>query len=265
MGVAYDRAGNLFIADSLNARIRRISAGTGVITTFAGGGASVGTGDGGLATDAQLDLPRGVTVDAAGNVFIADWEGHRVRRVDAVTKKISTVAGTGVYGYSGDGGAATSAQLRSPFALAIDPAGNLFISDESDYRIRRVDAKTKVITTIAGTGVGGYTGDGGPAIAATFANPGGVAVDPLGNVLFVDQFNARVRRIDMRTGKIATIAGNGVSGFGGDGGPAIAAQIDEPVGIAFDPAGNLYISEYGNERVRRVSTTGIITTVAGIG
>ena len=195
-----DRAGNLYIADRNNVRVRRVDAASSVITTVAGTGESGSSGDGGPATEAVIATPAGVVVDEAGNLFIADWENHRVRRVDAATDVITTVAGTGASGFEfggfdGDGGPATAAQLYAPTDVALDGAGNLFIADTHNHRVRRVDAATGIITTVAGTGEAGFGGDGGPATDARVARPGGVAVDGAGN-LFIAMSFRRIRRVE---------------------------------------------------------------------
>jgi cysteine-rich repeat protein len=263
-GVAVDALGNLFIADRINHRIRRVDAATGVITTVAGTGAFGFSGDGGPATSAQINAPRGVAVDGLGNLFIADWGNHCIRRVGAVAGIITTVAGTGEAGFSGDGGPATSAQLRLPSGVAVDGLGNLFIADSSNHVTRRVDAFTEVITTVAGTGEAGLSGDGGPATSAQLNWPYGVALDGLGNLFIADQTNHRIRRVDAATGIITTVAGTGEAGLSGDGGPATSAQLEWPHGVALDGLGNLFIADSGNHRIRRRdAATGVITTVAG--
>jgi sugar lactone lactonase YvrE len=253
--VAVDAAGNLFIADTDNQRVRRVDAVTGTITTVAGTGVvGFGVGDGGPAAAAPLTYPHGVAVDAAGNLFIADTGNSRVRRVDAATGVITTVAGTGAFGFGGDGGPATGASLDKPYGVAVDAAGNLFIADTSNHRVRKVDAATGVITTVAGNGVWWtYGGDGGPAVAANLAYPFGVAVDAGGNVFIADDSGHRVRRVDAATGDIATAAGTGVAGYSGDGGPPTAARVLYPYGVAVDPAGNLFIADEVNQRVRKVA------------
>jgi streptogramin lyase len=264
-GLALDSTGNLYIADRSNHRIRRVDATTGIITTIAGTGTAGSTGDGGLATAAQLNFPRDLTVDTLGNLYIADASNHRIRRVDASTRIITTIAGTGTAGSTGDGGLATAAQLRSPQEVAVDSSGRLIISDWGNHRIRRVDASTGVITTIAGTGTAGSTGDGGLATAARLENPRGVLIDSSGNLFIADTANYRVRRIDASTGIITTIAGNGSNGTTGDGGLAVDASFGDPRQLVFDPAGNLFITT-GDGRVRRIdAATRIITTVAGSG
>ena len=259
-GVAVDSAGNVYIADSSNWRIRKIDA-TGTITTIAGTGEFGFSGDGGPAVAAELRRPRGVAVDSAGNVYIADVGNHRIRKVDS-TGTITTIAGTGEFGFSGDGGPAVEAELRSPYGVAVDSAGNVYIVDVGDHRIRKVDA-TGTITTIAGTGYG-FSGDGGPAVAAELRDPYGVAVDSAGNVYIADSSNRRIRKVDA-TGTITTIAGTGESGFSGDGGPAVEAELRSPYGVAVDSAGNVYIADSSNWRIRKIDATGTITTIAGTG
>ncbi len=264
-GVAVDGAGNLYIADKKNDRIRRVDA-RGIITTVAGssevgfGGGGGFSGDGGPAVQAQLSRPQGVAVDSTGNLYIADNGNHRIRRVDA-SGTITTIAGIGTWGYSGDGGPAVQAQLGSPNGVAVDAAGNFYIAEANLYRIRRVDA-SGTITTIAGTGTWGYSGDGGPAVQAQLGFTEGVAVDSAGN-LYIATGN-RIRRVD-GSGTITTIAGTGVETYGGDNGPALQAQLNYPAGLAVDSAGNLYIADSLNHRIRRVDASGIITTIAGSG
>jgi hypothetical protein len=259
-GVAVDTGGNLFIADTFNNRIRKVTPG-GVINTVAGNGTQGFSGDGGPATSAQLHLPTGVAVDTAGNLFIADRNNHRIRKVTP-SGVISTVAGNGTGGFSGDGGPATSAQLNYPTGVAVDTAGNLFIADSSNSRVRKVTS-SGVISTVAGNGTQGFSGDGGPATSAQLLNPTGVAVDTAGN-LFIASFNNRVRKVTP-AGGISTVAGNGIAGSGGDGGPATSAQLNAPSGVAVDTAGNLFIADSGNSRVRKVTSSGVISTVAGNG
>ena len=252
--VAVDAVGNLYIADRGNDRVRRVDAETGVITTVAGTGSRGFSGDGGPATSAELNDPVGVVVDGVGNLYIADMRNHRVRRVDAETGVITTVAGTGSEGFSGDSGPAPSAELRFPSGVVVDGTGNLYIADEGEHRVRRVDL-AGVITTVAGTGSEGFSGDSGPATSAELAFPSGVAVDSAGNLYIADDGNHRVRRVDL-TGTITTVAGTSSRGFSGDGGPATSAELDGPIGVAVDGAGNLYIAESYNHRVRRVEFRG---------
>jgi trimeric autotransporter adhesin len=264
LGVAVDGAGNLYIGDYFNNRVRKVTASTGVITTVAGNGTFGFNGDGGAATNAELSGPEGLAVDGAGNLYIADHSGSRVQKVSAGTGIITTVAGNGVGGYSGDGGPAASAELNGPAGLAVDGAGNLYIADNN--RVREVSAGTGIITTVAGNGTQGFSGDGGPAISATLNSPIGLAVDGAGNLYITDESNNRIREVAAGTGVITTVAGNGTQGFSGDGGMATSAELNGPAGIAVDAAGDLYIAEDQNNRIREVAAgTGVITTVAGNG
>ena len=252
--VAVDSVGNLYIGDQLNYRVREVS--NGVITTVAGNGGWGFSGDSGPATSAQLD-PTGVAVDSAGNLYIADTGNDRVRKVS--NGVITTVAGNGTPGFSGDNGPATSAQLFSPVGVAVDSVGNLYIADSVNNRIRKVS--NGVITTVAGNGTQGFNGDG-PATSAELYDPAGVAVDFAGNLYIADERNNRIREVS--NGVITTVAGNGTPGFSGDNGPATRAELYDPAGVAVDFAGNLYIADGRNNRIREVSN-GLITTVAGNG
>ena len=262
-GLAVDGAGNLYIADYYNRRIRMVAAGTGIITTIAGTGTSGTAGDGGPATAAQLAGPYALAADAAGNVFIGLLEDARVRRIDAVTGVITTFAGTGTAGFSGDGGLATAAQMDNPYGLALDGSGNLFVADLYNNRVRKVDATTGIITTVAGSGTSGFSGDGGPATAAALNYPLGLAVDGAGNLFVADYNNQRVRMVAAATGVITTLAGTGTAGFSGDGSPATAAALNYPYGLALDPAGNLYIADINNSRVRKVGAGSVAPPADG--
>ena len=251
-GVALDGAGNLYIADSLNQRIRKVDA-AGAISTVAGDGTRGYGGDGGAAVAAQLDFPRGVALDGAGNLYIADSLNQRIRKVNAAGV-ITTVAGDGTEGYGGDGDAALAAQLNRPFGVMPDGAGNLYIADTGNHRIRKVNAAGR-ISTVAGDatrGYGGYGGDGGAALAAQLNSPIGMALDGAGNLYIADAGNHLIRKVDT-AGVITTVAGSGTAGFSGDGGAAVAAQLNSPAGMALDGAGNLYIADAGNHLIRRLT------------
>ncbi len=265
--VAVDSRGDIYIADTFNERIRKVTVSTGVITTVAGSTRTAGySGDGGPATSAELDWPMGVAVDASGNIYIADYYNQCIRKVTASTGIITTVAGDGTQGYSGDGGAATSAKLNLPTGVAVDSSGNIYIADWYNYRIRKVTVSTGIITTVAGDGTGGYSGDGGAATSAELYYPSSVALDASGNIYIADADNYRVRKVTASTGIITTVAGDGTAGYSGDGGAATSAELDYPYGVALDASGNLYITDVLNERIREVTAaTGIITTVAGDG
>lgn len=254
--VAVDPAGNVFVADLDNHRIRRIDASTGTITTVVGTTAGF-SGDGGPATTAQLFAPYSIAVDGAGNLFIGDLGNQRVRRVDAGTGIITTVAGTGTPGFSGDGGPATAAELYQPIDVTVNAAGDLFVADFSNHRVRRVDGTTGIITTVIGTGVAGSAGDGGLATAAQSDGPVGVTLDADGGLFVVELNNRRVRRIDATTGLVFTVAGTGEAGVSGDGGPATAATMDGPFGTALASDGALLIADRLGQQIRRAAIVAI--------
>ncbi|MGA2032392.1 MAG: Ig-like domain repeat protein [Thermoguttaceae bacterium] len=258
-GVAVDSAGNLFIADSGNNCIREVSG--GIITTFAGGAIGGYGGDSGAATSAQLYDPQGVAVDGSGDLFIADSGNDCIREVFP-NGIITTVAGGGS---GGDGGPATNAALSWPTSVAVDAAGNLFIADSSNDRIREVDHSNGLISTVAGNGSWGSSGDGGAATGAEFADPKGVAVDSAGDLFIADSYNGLIREVDRATGLINTVAGNsdlGYGGYGGDSGPATSVQLNSPTGVAVDAAGRLFIADRDNCAIREVSANGIDPTVS---
>ncbi len=259
--VALDAAGNLYIADLSNSRIRKVSPG-GVISTVAGNEIRGFSGDGGLATSASLNLPRGVAFDTAGNLYIADWLNQRIRKVSP-GGIISTVAGNGERGFSGDGGPAISASLNQPFGIAVDATDNLYIADRFNHRIRKV-SPGGIISTVAGNGERGFSGDGGPATSTSLNRPLGVTVDAADNLYIADTDNHRIRKVSPG-GIITTVAGTGEAGFSGDEGPATSALLNLPQSVTVDAAGNLYIADTQNNRIRKVSADGIMTTVAGNG
>jgi len=324
-GVAVDSPGNIFIADSYNYRIREVTVSNGVINTVAGNGSDcesggVACGDGGLATKAGLSTVFGVAVDSSDDLFIADYDNLGIREVTASNGVIKTVAGNGIYGFAGNGVPATNAALDNPTAATTDPAGNVYVADDSNCIVRQVDATTGLITTFAGTpdscGYGGdggaatsallnypskavayagsiyvadpancvirevnssgdistfagtpgscaYGGDGGPATSASLNGPSALAVDSSGNMYIADTANNVIRVVS--AGVINTVAGNGTEEFAGDGGAATSAELDSPGDVAVDAAGNLYIADTWNARIRMVNTHGIISTFAGGG
>lgn len=258
--------GDLFIADSYNNRIRRIDHRTGLISTVAGTGERGSYGDGGPATGAELHFPEGLAVDRAGNLFIADTVNRRIRRVDARTRTITTYAGTGEIGVATEAVPALQARFLRLARIAIDPVGNLYVADSPSHRILVIDAVDHVIRTFAGTGQGGFGGDGGAATLAQLSFPEGVMVASNGDVYFADVGNHRVRRIDVKTGVITTVAGTGEKGFSGDGGLATAARLWSPGRVWVDRNGNLLIADILNARIRRVDVkTKNIETIAGTG
>jgi len=232
------------------------------IITIAGNGGVGYSGDGGPATAATFYYPRGAAIDKAGNLYIADGSNNVIRMIN-LGDTISTFAGNGTAGYSGDGGLATNASFNYPYALATDASGNVYICDVNNSSVRKID-RGDTITTIAGNGTTGYSGDSGFATAAELNAVHGVAVDRKGNIYLADYGNNRIRKIN-DTGMISTIAGNGTAGFSGDSGMATAAEISSPIGIAVDSLGNIYIADYGNERIRKINDTGMISTIAGNG
>ncbi|MGA2191620.1 MAG: choice-of-anchor D domain-containing protein, partial [Steroidobacteraceae bacterium] len=244
---------NLYIADTNNQVIRLVGASTQTIATVAGNGTRGYSGDGGPATAAQLYYPYGVAVDGGGNLYIADSNNQVIRRVDATSQIITTVAGNGTDGYSGDGGPAAAAQLNYPYGVVVDGGGNLYIADSQNSVVRRVDASTQTITTVAGNGGFGYSGDGGPATAAQLSYPFGVAVDGGGNLYIADNGNQAIRRVNASTQTITTVAGNGTFGYSGDGGPAGAAELADPFGLVTNYSGNLFIADVYNNRIREVT------------
>jgi DNA-binding beta-propeller fold protein YncE len=264
-----DSAGNLIACEFTEDRVRKIDPRSGTVSTLAGGHRLAFSGDGGLAIDAGLRSPNFVTADRANNIYISDAGNYRIRRVDAKTGIISTVAGSGKRDSSGDGGPALAAGLEHPNSIAIDRDGNLFIAQygygKDSHRIRRVDAHTGIITTVAGSAEAGISSDGEPALTSNLQSPSHLLFDPAGDLYFVDPVNDRIRCIDAKTRAVRPIAGS-IKGFSGDGGPANRARLNNPSSIAMDSRGNLYVADYVNQRIRRIEKrSGIIHTVAGNG
>ncbi|MDE0625940.1 MAG: M12 family metallo-peptidase [Bryobacterales bacterium] len=260
-----DNAGNVYVADTKHHRIRMVDA-SGMISTLAGTGDWGFSGDGGPAAAARLANPFGLALDREGNLYVSDSGNHRVRRIDAVTRTIETVAGTGEVGFSFDGGPAIAAEVIYPRGIATDGAGNVLVAEPPTSRVRRIDTVTGTIDTVAGTGSTGHSGDGGPSTEGMLRSPQGVAADLSGNLYVADTWNHRLRRIDHATGVIETLAGGGGPGFSGDGGTASQALLDTPAGVAVDAAGNVFVADTSNTRIRRIDAmSGVIETVAGTG
>jgi len=264
-GVAVASNGDVYFTDTANHAIRKVSAATGIISTVAGIGAPGSTGDGGAATAARLSAPEDVFVTSVGNLYIADTGNHKIRKVTASTGIITTVAGNGTPGSLGDGGAATAARLNSPRGIAVASNGDFYIGDRSNNKVRKVTASTGRISTYAGTGTAGYSGDGGAATSAMLNLLQGLHLAGNGDLYIADAANNRIRKVTASTGIITTIAGTGTAGFSGDGGAATSARISAPEAVEMDSAGNLYIADTGNHRIRWVAAGGTISTVAGNG
>jgi len=263
ISIALDATGNIYFADGDNNRIRRIDALTRIITTVAGTGAAVDSGDGGLAISAGVSQPTGIAIDASDNLyFSSSWS--RVRKLTASSGIIETVAGRFGTGFKGDNGPAVDAQFWDPIPSVVNRNGDIYIADYENSRIRMVTASTGIVTTAVGSGTcaagvapfnvtvcqGGFGGDGGPAKYATLNYAEAVAADADGNLYIADTINHRIRRVDASTGLISTIAGSGVNGFSGDGGPALNAEIGFPTGIAVDGSGRIYFADENNNRIR---------------
>jgi len=251
IGVAVDGSGNVYIADTYNHRVRKVAA-NGTITTVAGNGGAGYLGDGGAATAAELNYPFSVTLDAAGNLYIADYGNNRIRKVTVSSGVITTVVGNGTQGFGGDGGSATAAALNQPVSVAMDANGNLYIADYGNNRIRGVS--NGVISTVAGNGSLGFSGDGGPATSAQVYAPRGVAVDSKGNLYIADTYNQRIREVT--SGVIFSIAGNGVVGFAGDGGNAATAELNDPTGVSVSSNATVYVADLANQRIRALAPSG---------
>jgi sugar lactone lactonase YvrE len=260
-GLAVDGTGNVVIAD--RQRIRRVNMATGMITGVAGSGGSGYSGDNGPAGQAQIHGAWAIAIDSIGSLYIAE-KGNNVIRKVTPDGMIATVAGSGAEGFGGDGGPAVQARLNGPQGVVVDTAGNVYIADAGNNRIRKV-ARDGTISTIAGSADAGFAGDGGPAAQARLNGPRGLAIDPSGALLIADYGNHRIRKINAGNQVISTIAGNGKDGFSGDGHAAVDAQLNFPSGVATDGVGNVYVADTSNNRIRKVSTNGTITSVAGNG
>lgn len=258
---AFGSPSQVLVADTSNHRIRQIDV-SGVITTLAGTGTAGSSGDGGPASNAQLNFPHDVIMTDAGVIIFVDTSNNKIRQID-VSGVITTLAGTGNIGFDGDGGAATAARLAVPEGIALDDNGNLIIADTGNHRIRQIDV-SGVITTLAGTGSNGFGGDGGLAVNAQLNRPKDMAIDANGNIIIADTFNNRIRQIDV-SGVITTLAGTGASGSAGDGGLATQAQLNQPSDVAIDANGNIYIADQFNSKIRMIDVSGVITTLVGTG
>lgn len=232
------------------------------ITTYAGNGDGISAGDGGSCISASFYVPTSVCIDADGNTYIGEAYGYKIRKVtpDGI---VSTIAGTGSSGYSGDGGPATAAEMNMPIDLKLDGLGNLYFSDLYNNCIRKINLSTGIISTVVGNGTAGYSGDGGLATDATIFNAGGLCFDPSGNLVFSDYSSGRIRKVDMSTGIISTIVGTGIAGYSGDGGPATSANVNQVWTMQYDALGNLFFCDASNDVVRKVDVSGNISTVAG--
>jgi sugar lactone lactonase YvrE len=263
-GLAIDDTGNLYIADQNNHRVRKVSSATGIINTISGNGLAGSTGDGSDALAAQLNSPQHIAVDSHGNIYISDVGNRKIRKITVSTGIITTFAGDGTVGSSGDGGPAILASLYTPLGINFDKHDNLYISDLGGQRIRKINV-FGMITTVAGNGFPGFSGDGNLATLAQLNSPRDVTIDTAGNFFIADGNNNKVRRVDIATGIITTYAGNATGGYSGDGIPATSSGLAGPWGVAFDSENNLFIADKSNHRVRKVDNFGIISTVAGLG
>jgi uncharacterized protein (TIGR03437 family) len=258
--VAFDQAGNLYIADTYNDAVRKVAASSNIMSSFAGNTMEGFGGDGAAATAASLDTPTALVVDSAGNLYIADTNNNRIRKV-GTDGNINTFAGAGGAGSSGDGGPAISANLNNPEGLALDSAGNVYVADTGSHRVRKI-TPDGTITTVAGNGNGGFQGDGGPATQASLYYPKGIVIDPVsGNLYIADWLNSRVRVVTP-DGNIHTIAGNGSYDYYGDGGPATSAALRFPWGLALDSSGNVYLSDDENSVIRLLTPVAPLVSAA---
>ncbi len=264
-GVCVDRSGNVFVADYADSRIRKVTP-TDTLSTIGDTSGTPGyTGDGGIAVNAQFNNPAGICIDTNGNLYISEEFNNVIRKIDKTTGLVSTVCGSAMGGYAGDGGPATAARMNQPAGVCVDKAGNIYFADKGNSCIRKVTVATGTISTIAGSTTSGYSGDNGPATNAKLSFPRGVCANDAGDIYIADYGNNRIRRVDAATGIITTVAGLGPAGYSGDGGMAFAAKLSTPNNVFIDKHGNLFISDYGNNVIRMVAGDGKITTVAGNG
>jgi sugar lactone lactonase YvrE len=264
-GIILGPDGALYFCDLDNQRIRRIDPGTRQVTTVAGNGVRGYAGDGGPALEASLNMPHEIQFDRDGNLYIAERDNHVIRKVDGRTHVISTVAGTGVAGFGGDGGPATQAQLRQPHSIVFDRDGTLLICDIGNQRIRRLHLDTGIIETWAGTGQAAETPDGAPVMGTPLRGPRTMVMTPDGDLYLALREGNAILRIDARTQTFHRVAGTGEQGYAGDGGPALAAKLGGPKGLAWAP-GELFVADTENHAIRRIDlTTGVISTVLGTG
>ncbi|MEU9032132.1 RICIN domain-containing protein [Streptomyces sp. NPDC048383] len=264
LGLAVDSAGTVYVADSGNHQVRKITT-DGKISTVAGTGVAGPGGDGALAVSAQLSSPRAMAVDSAGDLYIADAGNNMIRKVTMADGKISRVAGTGAAAFGGDGDLATAARLNYPAGVALDSAGDLYIADYANHRVRKITMADGKISTVAGTSTPTFGADGVPAISAPLNHPMGVAVDSADDLYIADHNNHRVRKITWADGKISTVAGTGTPTFGKDGVLATSAPLYAPMAVVVDSTDTLYIADCYNHRVRKVTADKNISTVAGTG
>src|SRR5262245_6142616 len=264
-GVELAGDGSLYICEVHNHRLLKLGGGgKGELSLVAGNGTKGYSGDGGLATKAQLNEPYEVRFDSAGNILLVEMQNHLVRKVDAKSGNISTIAGTGEKGFGGDGGPATKAQLSTPHSIALDSDNNIYIADIANHRIRKVDAKTGIITTIAGNGEKQQPKDGESASGKPMIGPRALFV--VGDTLWIALREGHsVWKMNIKTGMLNHVAGTGKRGYSGDGGPAKEATFDGPKGIAIGPDNSIYIADTENHAIRKIDTAGIITTIAGRG
>jgi sugar lactone lactonase YvrE len=261
---ATDSTGNVYIADSANNRIRKVDIASGLISTIAGNGTAAFGGDGAAATSASLNNPTGITIDSADNLYVADTGNSRIRRIDALSGTITTVAGSGSTFYAGDGGTAVAAGLEYPTGVAIDGTGNIFIVDSGNNAVRRVDGVSGVISTFAGAGSPGFSGDGAIANAALLNHPTSISLDSQGSFYIADAGNNRIRRIDANSGFITTVAGNGTLGVATEGVLATASPLNSPSSVIVDRFGNLYVADTNNDAIHRIdAATGILSSIIG--